>query len=40
VPCRYIHSPAALLRKEDFENTVKLMKATLSRITRENIAAL
>jgi putative aminopeptidase FrvX len=40
VPCRYIHSPAALLRKEDFDNTVKLMKSVLGRLTRENIAAL
>jgi tetrahedral aminopeptidase len=40
VPCRYIHSPAALLNKTDFENTVKLMKAVLGRITKENIAAL
>ena len=40
VPCRYIHSPAALLNKEDFANTVKLMKAVLERITKENITPL
>jgi tetrahedral aminopeptidase len=40
VPCRYIHSPAALLNKEDFDNTVKLMKAVLGRLTKENVAAL
>jgi putative aminopeptidase FrvX len=32
VPCRYIHSPACLLSLEDFENTVRLMKATLGRL--------
>jgi len=40
VPCRYIHSPAALLRQDDLDNTVKLMKAVLGRVTRENVAAL
>jgi putative aminopeptidase FrvX len=32
VPCRYIHSPACLLSLEDFENTVRLMKAALERL--------
>jgi putative aminopeptidase FrvX len=32
VPCRYIHSPVCLLSLEDFENTVRLMKATLGRL--------
>jgi len=32
VPCRYIHSPASLLSLEDFENTVRLMKAALGRL--------
>lgn len=32
VPCRYIHSPACLLSLEDFENTVRLMKAALGRL--------
>lgn len=40
VPCRYIHSPAAMLHKDDLDNTVKLMKAVLGRINKENIAAL
>ena len=35
VPCRYIHSPACLLSLSDFENTVKLMKAALARVTSE-----
>jgi putative aminopeptidase FrvX len=33
VPCRYIHSPVALLSVEDFNNTVQLMCQALSRIT-------
>jgi endoglucanase len=33
VPCRYIHSPVALLSLDDFENTVRLMREALSRIT-------
>jgi putative aminopeptidase FrvX len=32
VPCRYIHSPACLLSLEDFENTVRLMRAALERL--------
>ena len=32
VPCRYIHSPVCLLSLEDFENTARLMKATLGRL--------
>ena len=35
VPCRYIHSPACLLSLSDLENTVKLIKATLIRLTSE-----
>jgi endoglucanase len=33
VPCRYIHSPVALLSLDDFENTVRLMREALSRVT-------
>lgn len=33
VPVRYIHSPVGLLRLEDFENTVQLMRESLSRLT-------
>ena len=33
VPCRYIHSPVALLSLEDFDNTVRLMRESLSRLT-------
>lgn len=38
VPCRYIHSPVSLLSKADFENTVKLMAATLRRLTPDVVA--
>ncbi len=34
VPCRYIHGPAALLSLKDFDDTVRLMHASLSRLTR------
>jgi len=33
VPCRYIHSPVALLSLDDFENTVRVMREALSRVT-------
>lgn len=32
VPCRYIHSPAALLYKRDYQNTIKLMRGALERL--------
>jgi len=34
VPCRYIHSPVALLSLDDFNNAVRLMRESLSRLTR------
>ncbi len=37
VPSRYIHSPVALLSLEDFENTVRLMRESLSRLTRDTL---
>jgi len=37
VPCRYIHSPATLLHKEDFSNTVKLIVQALHRFKKEFI---
>jgi endoglucanase len=37
VPARYIHSPVALLSLEDFNNTVRLMRESLSRLTRETL---
>jgi putative aminopeptidase FrvX len=38
VPCRYIHSPVALLSLDDFENTVRLMHEALSRLTRRTLS--
>jgi putative aminopeptidase FrvX len=32
VPCRYIHSPVALLHKRDFAQTVDLLAAALKRL--------
>jgi endoglucanase len=33
MPCRYIHSPAAYLSKEDYASTLKLIQAALKAIT-------
>jgi putative aminopeptidase FrvX len=33
VPCRYIHAPAALMNPVDFDNTVRLMKAALNKLS-------
>ncbi len=38
VPGRYIHSPAAIINREDFENTRRLVRAALSRLTRDTLA--
>ena len=35
LPTRYLHTPASLIRMDDWANTLKLMHATLSRITPE-----
>jgi endoglucanase len=37
VPCRYIHSPAAILNLNDLENTVRLVGAALRRIERQHL---
>jgi len=34
VPCRYIHGPVCMLQWSDLENTVQLMRETLTRLTR------
>jgi len=34
VPCRYIHSPVSILSLDDFDNTVRLMRESLARLTR------
>lgn len=33
IPARYIHSPAAIISLDDFNNALKLMRATLPRLT-------
>jgi endoglucanase len=37
VPCRYIHSPAAILNLNDLENTVRLVGSALFRIERQHL---
>jgi len=34
VPCRYIHSPVALLNLSDFDNTVMLLRESILRLSR------
>lgn len=38
VPCRYIHSPTAMLSKQDYKNTVELMDAVLKDFSHELVA--
>lgn len=37
LPCRYIHSPAAMLNRDDYGHTLDLLKAALNNITFEAI---
>ena len=37
VPCRYIHGPVALMSLDDFDNTTRLMRESLSRLTRRTL---
>jgi endoglucanase len=37
IPCRYIHSPAAILNMNDLANTVRLVGAALRRIERQHL---
>ncbi len=34
VPCRYIHGPAAIANREDFENTIRLVEAFVKNISK------
>lgn len=38
IPCRYLHGPASLIDKSDFENAVRLVRAALHRLTPEVVA--
>jgi endoglucanase len=37
VPCRYIHSPAAILRRSDYEQSLRLTQAVLHDLTMDVI---
>lgn len=37
VPCRYIHSPASVMSKNDYDNTYNLLKAILSDIEKGDL---
>lgn len=37
VPCRYIHSPASVMSKKDYNNTYELLKAIISEFKREEL---
>jgi endoglucanase len=38
VPCRYIHSPAAYLHRDDYAHTLKLLQAALGRVSGSLLA--
>lgn len=38
VPCRYIHSPAAIASKQDYQNAIRLLTAALQRLDRSWLA--
>jgi endoglucanase len=38
VPGRYVHSPSAIIHRDDFDNTIRLVRAGLSRLTRDTLA--
>lgn len=40
VPSRYIHSHVGVIHRDDFENTVRLMKAILKRLDAKRVATL
>jgi endoglucanase len=35
LPCRYIHSPSAYLHRDDYDHTLRLIKAALNRMTAD-----
>lgn len=37
IPCRYIHSPSALLHRDDYDHALKLIQATLRTITPDDV---
>ena len=39
LPCRYIHSPSAMLNRDDYAHTLDLLKATLNHLTFDAIKA-
>lgn len=39
MPCRYIHSPAAYLHRSDYDHTLRLLRAALSRLDTTIIGA-
>lgn len=38
LPCRYLHAPASLISKSDFQHTVALLRAALHRLTPDVLA--
>ncbi|MHB8926294.1 MAG: M42 family metallopeptidase [Bacillota bacterium] len=40
VPCRYIHSHAGIIRREDYDRTVKLITAVVKRLDAKTVASL
>jgi endoglucanase len=40
VPTRYFHSHNSILRRDDFENAVKLAGAVINKMNKKTVAAL
>ncbi|HGJ66527.1 TPA: M42 family peptidase [bacterium] len=40
VPCRYIHSHAGIINRDDYDNTVKLITAIVKKLNKDKVAEL
>lgn len=40
VPCRYIHSHAGIINRDDYDNTVKLITAMIKKLDKDKVSAL
>ena len=40
VPCRYIHSHAGIIHRDDYDNTVKLITAIVKKLDKETVSSL
>jgi putative aminopeptidase FrvX len=40
VPCRYIHSHAGIIQRDDYDNTVKLLIAIVKKLDKDRVLNL